>query len=108
MITSEPNPIAEITFLVGDDDEGEQIDPSHIATVRCPHCQAAVSFVRFDAMLCCRCRSAMASLMACRRWYREGITKGGSSHIWRTSKPPQNEDVLGLPLLTPEVYLEPC
>lgn len=52
----EPAPDAEITFPLGDDDyEGETIGLSHVAVIRCPHCQAAVSFPAFDEMICCRC-----------------------------------------------------
>lgn len=38
----EPAPDAEPTFPVGEEDEDEKFDPTAVATVRCPRCDAGL------------------------------------------------------------------
>lgn len=51
----EPAPGAEITFPIADEEEADSFDPTAVATVRCPRCDAILSFPGFDAILGYRC-----------------------------------------------------
>lgn len=63
----EPESGAEPTFPVGEEDEGDRFDPMAVATVRCPRCDAVISFSGFEAMLAYSARTATVSSRWCRR-----------------------------------------
>jgi hypothetical protein len=60
----EPDPDAEPTFPVGDEDFEQADLVSSVATARCPHCQATISFPGFDTMLAFICPQCGTSVKA--------------------------------------------
>src|SRR5215471_19268433 len=43
------------TELIGEENVADRFDPTAVATVRCPRCDAIISFPGFDAMPAYRC-----------------------------------------------------